>query len=476
MSVATTATRLPLRSWCSRCVTSIPLSSLSPQGVPGAQGAKRSRGHPSNGGFRPAAGRAHTRRRAPASVGGFRVDAPPVLRWAALKAVRVCSDGRGVSLRGAPTRLTRPLIPLVLSALLALAGSGAARQGSATAAAVGDCTPGSNWGTVRSDLAAQVVGLVNQHRAGLGLGGLSEAGSLTAAATWKARHMAFYGYMGHDDPAPPVARSVASRLAACGYTAGWGENIAYGQPSPTAVMQAWLSSPGHKANIERASFRAIGVGVAAAANGTLYWAQVFGTSPSGGSPAAPPPAPPPPPAQPPPPAPPPPATAPRQAAAAPNPTAPRPTAPRPTAPKPTAPRPTPPATPPAPPKQASTPAPAAPATPRGPSPASEPQRFPHLEASRLLEWGPRPRAGRTFTGRLMVHEPDTRKRVESGRVTCNAHTAGRRVWVGIHRFRNGFVVCRWHVPQIARHHRLIGTIQVFSEGRRTARWFSRIVR
>ena len=36
-------------------------------------------------------------------------------------------------------------------------------------AAVGDCTPGADWGTLRQDLATQVVQLVNQHRASLGL-------------------------------------------------------------------------------------------------------------------------------------------------------------------------------------------------------------------------------------------------------------------------------------------------------------------
>jgi Cysteine-rich secretory protein family len=360
----------------------------------------------------------------------------------------VASDGRGVSSRGSPqTRLSRPLLVLLLAAPLMLAVLGSGHRGVATAA-VGDCTPEASWGTVRGDLAAQVVGLVNQHRAGIGRDALVESATLTAAAVWKARHMAAYGYMSHDDPAPPVQRQWFERFAACGYTAGSSaENIAYGYPSPTSVMQGWLSSPGHKANIE-GSFRAIGVGVAAASNGTLYWAQTFGSVADSG---APPPSPPPPPVAPPslpaPPPAPPPATA-------------------------KAPPPTPrPAT--------AAPAPPAPASPQS-GPEAPAQRAPYaadaLEASRLLEWGPRPRAGRTFTGRLRIIEPDTRRRVETGRVTCNAHSAGRRVWVGIHRFRNGFVVCRWQVPNIARRHRLIGTIRVFAEGKRTARWFSRIVR
>jgi uncharacterized protein YkwD len=331
---------------------------------------------------------------------------------------------------------------LLLAAPLVLAVFGSGERGTATAA-VGDCTPGANWGTVRGDLAAQVVGLVNQHRAGIGRGPLAESATLTAASVWKARHMAAYGYMAHDDPAPPVQRQWFERFAACGYAGGGSaENVAYGFPSPASVMQGWLSSPGHRANIEGSSFRAIGVGAAVAADGTLYWAQAFGAVADA---ASPPPAPPPPVAPPsPPPAPPPTAKAP-----------------------------------------ASTPKPpsAAPVPPAPPSPqtaARGPARVPDsadaLEASRLLEWGPRPRAGRVFTGRLMIHEPESRRRVETGRVTCKAHSAGRSIRVGIHRFRNGFVVCRWQVPQIARRHRLIGTIHVFVGGKRTARWFSRIVR
>jgi uncharacterized protein YkwD len=350
----------------------------------------------------------------------------------------------------------------VLAALLLLATAGG--RSTVTSAAVGDCTAGSNWGTVRSDLAAQVVSLVNQHRAGLGLGALAESPTLTAAAVWKARHMAFYGYLSHNDPAPPVARSVADRLAACGYTsAGWGENIAYGQPSAASVMQAWLGSPGHRANIERSSFRAIGVGVATAASGTPYWAQAFGAVADAGAPPPPPPAPPRTP-------PPPPVTPPKAP-------------------------PPPPVTPPAPSRTASAPArtprtpqrpPAAPPASPTPSPTPaqpQPQRAaaqlpPGLEASTLLQWGRPPQADRRFTGRLTLSMESTGKRVLSGRgrVTCRARAGGRPVYVGIHRFRNGFAVCRWNVPKATKGLRLIGTIRVHLGGKRTARWFSRVVR
>ena len=79
-------------------------------------------------------------------------------------------------------------------------------------------------------------------------------------------------------------------MEACGVTAGWGENIAYGYATADAVMQGWLNSPGHRANIERSTYRAIGVGAATGSNSRIYWAQVFSTSTSGGSTPPPPPA------------------------------------------------------------------------------------------------------------------------------------------------------------------------------------------
>ena len=162
--------------------------------------------------------------------------------------------------------------------------------------AVGDCVPGSDWGTLRQDLTQRVIDLVNERRAARGLVQLQVSVSLTNSAIWKSRHMAWLEYMGHNDPAPPVARGVGERLLACGYpanSAGWGENIAYGYPTADAVMQGWLNSPGHRSNIENASFRAIGVGAATSSDGSVFWTQQFGTTTAGATPPPPPPPPPP---------------------------------------------------------------------------------------------------------------------------------------------------------------------------------------
>jgi len=188
---------------------------------------------------------------------------------------------------------------LIFGALFAVAGPAGTPVAApdAAAAIVGNCTPVSNWGTPRQDLVQAVLNLVNQNRAANGLGPLKLSPTLTNAALWKSRHMAYYQYMQHDDPAPPVARTWYDRVLTCGYSpnAGAGENIAYGYQSPDAVMTAWMNSPGHRANILNGSYRVIGIGVAAAANGLLYWTQDFGTLDDSGSTTTPPPTTPPPP-------------------------------------------------------------------------------------------------------------------------------------------------------------------------------------
>jgi len=172
--------------------------------------------------------------------------------------------------------LARRTIPL-LAALLSAATVAATP---AAAAGTGDCTPAASWPADRADLAAQVVALVNAHRAQLGLAALVVSPTLTATAEWKARNMANYRYMDHDDPAPD-ARTPDERVAACGYQSPeWGENIASGYTTAQAVVDAWLASPEHRANIERPEFRATGVG---AAGVPTYWAQAFGVTVDAGS-------------------------------------------------------------------------------------------------------------------------------------------------------------------------------------------------
>ncbi len=56
---------------------------------------------------------------------------------------------------------------------------------------------------------------------------------------------------------------------------GAGENIAWGQKTPEQVMNGWMNSAGHRANILNEKFTSIGVGYHQNANGVNYWSQLF---------------------------------------------------------------------------------------------------------------------------------------------------------------------------------------------------------
>lgn len=346
------------------------------------------------------------------------------------------------------------LLALLAAALLA---------GATPAAAAVNCSPSAGWGTNRPDLASQVVALVNQYRASNGLGALSYSPSLTAASTWKSLHMAGYGYFAHSDPAPPVARDAFQRARDCDYRGStWGENIAWGYPSPQAVVTGWINSPGHRANILNTSFTTTGVGVAASASGTLLWTQNFGND--AGSPA---PAPAPPASTPPPPPPAPrPAPVPAPASSAAPSAAPRVPAPPPA------------------PTPAGAPAPlaAASAPPSSTGPGSvtpslgpgggnaggsqPPAGGAAPTASALLTVGAKPALiSRTSRNtRLLASVPFVHlasgKPLASAGVRCRAEVDGRRLRVLANVFKASAARCAWRIPRWARGKRLVGVVAV----------------
>lgn len=121
--------------------------------------------------------------------------------------------------------------------------------------------------------AAQVVSLVNQERQAAGLGSLKSDSKLAALAQQKAEDMAEKGYFSHTSP---TYGSAFDMLKAADYsyrTAG--ENIAKGQKTAEAVMNGWMNSPGHRANILDSGYTKIGVGYATNGSGTPYWVQIF---------------------------------------------------------------------------------------------------------------------------------------------------------------------------------------------------------
>ncbi|MBO5336031.1 MAG: hypothetical protein J6A94_02730 [Lachnospiraceae bacterium] len=117
----------------------------------------------------------------------------------------------------------------------------------------------------------EVVDLVNAERAKEGLSPLTLDTKVSAAAQVRAKECE--QSFSHTRP---NGSSFATALKEQNVSyRNAGENIAWGQRSPEAVMKAWMNSSGHRANIMNANFTTIGVGYYRNANGTNYWCQLF---------------------------------------------------------------------------------------------------------------------------------------------------------------------------------------------------------
>lgn len=122
-----------------------------------------------------------------------------------------------------------------------------------------------------ADYAAAVVKLVNKERAKMGLSPLTADVNVASAANVRAKEI-----VSSFSHTRPDGRSFSTALKEAGASfRGAGENIAWGQKSPEAVMNAWMNSSGHRANILNASYTSIGVGCYKGSNGQLYWTQLF---------------------------------------------------------------------------------------------------------------------------------------------------------------------------------------------------------
>jgi len=119
----------------------------------------------------------------------------------------------------------------------------------------------------------EIIRLVNIQRSYSGLGGLTFNWQVARVARIKSQDMINNGYFSHYSP---VYGSPFKMLESYGLKfSSAAENIAYGQKTAQAVMDAWMNSPGHKANILSKTVTQIGVGCAKASNGTLYFTQLF---------------------------------------------------------------------------------------------------------------------------------------------------------------------------------------------------------
>lgn len=125
--------------------------------------------------------------------------------------------------------------------------------------------------TQTATYAEQVVALVNKERVKAGLSELTLDKTIETAATVRAKEIE--QSFSHTRP---DGSSFSTALKEQGITyRGSGENIAWGQKSPEEVVNAWMNSEGHRANILNSKYTKIGVGHYQNSKGTNYWAQLF---------------------------------------------------------------------------------------------------------------------------------------------------------------------------------------------------------
>lgn len=124
------------------------------------------------------------------------------------------------------------------------------------------------------ELELRVLELTNEQRRLNGCDNLSMNPKLRTAMRLHVQEVARHDglYLSHvsDD-----GRTFVQRAKDQGYAAPGAENIARGQSSAEEVVEGWMNSAGHRANIVNCDLRAIGVS-AAEGDGTLVWGQLFG--------------------------------------------------------------------------------------------------------------------------------------------------------------------------------------------------------
>ncbi|WP_051752442.1 CAP domain-containing protein [Streptosporangium amethystogenes] len=124
-----------------------------------------------------------------------------------------------------------------------------------------------------SAVSEEVVRLTNAERQKGGCAPLVSDPQLRSAAQGHSADMAARNYFSHTSP---DGRDMTARIKASGFSPmrAWAENITMRQRTPAEVMQSWMGSAGHRANIMNCAYTHLGVGVANSSRG-IYWTQDF---------------------------------------------------------------------------------------------------------------------------------------------------------------------------------------------------------
>lgn len=123
-----------------------------------------------------------------------------------------------------------------------------------------------------SILAKEVIKETNKFRASQGLQPVQYNEALQAIATAHSKDMAAgkvpFGHQGFPQ------RSDEARRQIPGLRGFASENVAFGKITAAQVLEMWKNSPGHRNNL-MGRYKYIGIGIARAADGLIYFTQIF---------------------------------------------------------------------------------------------------------------------------------------------------------------------------------------------------------
>ena len=123
---------------------------------------------------------------------------------------------------------------------------------------------------------SRVFDLVNAERSHQGLPALVYNPQLDRMAKIQAQNMARFQKMAHVIPESSLP-TLSDRARDSGYLyARLAENVALGYPSAETVVEGWMASKGHRANILQHDVEETGIGIARSPAGGIYYCQVFG--------------------------------------------------------------------------------------------------------------------------------------------------------------------------------------------------------
>lgn len=179
------------------------------------------------------------------------------------------SDHKGHTGTSKQVRVTCPTPPASSGSSGGTSGNSSGSGGSSTGGSSSGRSSSSGVGTA---VEQEVVRLTNVERAKAGCRPLKANAKLRAAAYGHSADMSAKNYFDHDSK---DGRTFVDRIKAAGYSfSAAAENIAKGYGSAAAVVDGWMNSSGHRANILNCTYTEIGVGYAKA--GGPYWTQDFG--------------------------------------------------------------------------------------------------------------------------------------------------------------------------------------------------------